>query len=66
MIRRVLFGERGASVVPRITIEEELYEKIEAQARKEGISASKLAEKLLMEVTTPKQMSCPRCAFRFS
>ena len=59
------FEERGASPVPRITITQELYKKIEDQAEKEGISASKLAEKLLAEVTKPKTMFCPRCAFRF-
>jgi hypothetical protein len=51
--------------VPRITIREEVYKKIEAQAQKEGVSPSKLAEKLLMETATPKTMYCPRCAFRF-
>ncbi len=52
-------------MVHKITITEEVYKRIEAQAQKEGVSASKLAEKLLLEVITPKAMSCPRCAFRF-
>jgi len=51
--------------VPRITITEEVHKRIETQAEKEGISASKLAEKLLLEAITPKTTFCPRCAFRF-
>jgi len=52
--------------VPKVAITKEVYEKIEAQAYKEGVSVSKLVERLLQESTTKKIIeSCPRCAFRF-
>jgi len=53
-------------LVPKVAITKEVYEKIEAQAYKEGVSVSKLVERLLQESTTKKIIeSCPRCAFRF-
>jgi predicted CopG family antitoxin len=52
--------------MPKIAIAKEVYERIEDQARKEGVPVSKLVEKLLEEATKRKIVqSCPRCAFRF-
>jgi len=63
--RKLTIEKLGEPILARITITEELYKKIEEKAQEEGLSTSKLAEKLLTDVTTPKTMSCPRCAFRF-
>ena len=55
----------GVLFVPRVSIGRELYEKIETTAHDEGISVSKLVERLIAQATEKKTMYCPRGAFKF-